>query len=206
MHRCIVICAGEYGQIDFFPSQDDFIICCDAGYLAAERLGITPDLLVGDFDSYSGALPEKIEVLRFPVEKDDTDSILALREGLKRGYMDFVLLFALGGRLDHTYANLQALAFLEEYGASGTIIGPHDTVRLLKNGTVDIARREGYTISIFAYSGDAVGVSLRGMKYPLKNATVTEKFPIGLGNYITAPVGGISVLSGTLLVIESKIN
>lgn len=205
-HRCVVFCAGEEGEIDFTVTPEDFVICCDAGYLAAKRRGITPDLLIGDFDSYREPLPESVETLHFPVEKDDTDSMLALREGLRRGYKQFVLLFALGGRLDHTLANLQALAFLEEFGASGLIVGPRDRVQLLKNGTLDIPRRSAYTFSIFAYSGKAIGVTLKGMQYPLNDAVVTETFPIGLGNHIIEPTGRVSVLDGMLLVVESKIN
>lgn len=204
--RCVVFCAGEEGEIDFTVMPEDFIICCDAGFAAAKRRGITPDLLIGDFDSYREPLPETVETLHFPVEKDDTDSMLALREGLRRGYKRFVLLFALGGRLDHTLANLQALAFLEDFGASGLIIGPRDRVQLLKNGTLDIPRRGGYTVSIFAYSGKAIGVTLKGMQYPLNDAVVTDTFPIGLGNHIIEPTGRVSVLDGTLLVVESKIN
>lgn len=204
--RCVVFCAGEEGEIDFAVTPEDFVICCDAGYLAAKGRGITPDLLIGDFDSYREPLPDSVETLHFPVEKDDTDSMLALREGLRRGYKEFVLLFALGGRLDHTLANLQALAFLEEFGASGLIIGPRDRVQLLKNGTLDIPRRSAYTLSIFAYGGKAIGVTLKGMQYPLNDAVVTETFPIGLGNHIIEPVGRVSVLDGLLLVVESKIN
>ena len=204
--RCVIFCAGEEGDIDFSVSPEDFIICCDAGLAAAKRRGVTPDLLIGDFDSYREPLPDSVETLRFPVEKDDTDSMLALREGLRRGYRQFVLLFALGGRLDHTLANLQALAFLDDFGASGMLIGPRDRVQLLKNGALDVPRNSAYTFSIFAYAGKAVGVTLKGMQYPLHNAVVTETFPIGLGNHIVEPVGRVSVLDGTLLVVESKIN
>lgn len=204
--RCVVFCAGEDGELSFLPAQGDFIICCDAGYTAAKRRGITPDLLIGDFDSYHEPLPDTIETVRFPVEKDDTDSMLALREGLKRGYKQFVILFALGGRLDHTLANLQSLSFLEEHGASGMIVGPCDTVQLLTNGTLSIPRRDGYTFSIFAFCGAAMGVNLKGMQYPLHEATITEAFPIGLGNHIIEPVASVSVSNGTLLVVESKIN
>ena len=203
---CVFFCAGYEGYIDFSVNPEDFVICCDAGFAAAQRRGITPDLLIGDFDSYRAPLPESVETLRFPVEKDDTDSMLALREGLRRGYKRFVLLFSLGGRLDHTLANIQALAFLEELGATGMLIGPNDRVQLLKNGTLGIPRDSAYTLSIFAYGGKAIGVTLKGMQYPLNNAVVTETFPVGLGNHIIAPTGRISVLDGTLLVVESKIN
>lgn len=203
--RCVVICAGEQGDIDFEFAESDFIICCDAGYKAARRLGVTPDILIGDFDSYDEPLPKDIKTIRFPVEKDDTDGMLALREGLRRGFNSFALLFSLGGRLDHTMANIQALAFLEQNGAHGELIGPFDRVRLLKNGALDIPQREGYNFSIFAFGGAAHGVTLTGMQYPLDNATVTETFPIGMGNHITSPVGRVSVSNGRLLVMESKI-
>lgn len=204
--RCIIFCAGEEGELPFEITEQDFIICCDAGFEAAERKGVLPDLILGDFDSCHGKPPKGVEIMRYPVEKDDTDSMLALREGLRRGYRSFVLLFSLGGRLDHTIANLQTLAFLEENDAQGILIGPRDTVRLLKNSEVEIHKREGYTLSIFAFRGTAYGVTLTGMQYPLQNATVTEAFPIGLGNHIVNPIGKISVSNGTLLVVESLIN
>ena len=206
MQRCIIFCAGERGEIDFSFRDDDFVICCDAGFKAACEMGIEPDLIMGDFDSYSEKLPDGIKTMRFPVEKDDTDSMLAVREGLKRGYREFVLLFPLGGRLDHTYANIQTLAFLLEHGAEGILIGPRDTVRLLRNGTLILDRKENKTFSLFAFMGTAKGVSLSGMQYSLDNAEVTEAFPIGLGNHILEPQGTVTVTDGTLLIIESEIN
>ena len=206
MQRCIIFCAGERGEIDFSFRDDDFVICCDAGFKAACEMGIEPDLIMGDFDSYSEKLPDGIKTMRFPVEKDDTDSMLAVREGLKRGYREFVLLFPLGGRLDHTYANIQTLAFLLEHGAEGILIGPRDTVRLLRNGTLILDRKENKTFSLFAFMGTAKGVSLSGMQNSLDNAEVTEAFPIGLGNHILEPQGTVTVTDGTLLIIESEIN
>ncbi len=206
MPRCIIFCAGERGAIDFTLETDDFVICCDAGFKAAEEMGITPDLIMGDFDSYSGELPKNIETVRFPVEKDDTDSMLAVKEGLKRGYRNFILLFPLGGRLDHTISNIQTLAFLLEHDACGILIGPYDIVRLIRNETLILDRKADRTFSLFAFMGTARGVSLSGMQYPLDNAEVTESFPIGLGNHILEPRGSVTVTDGTLLIIESKIN
>lgn len=209
MKRCVVFCAGETGPLPAGVSitPEDFVIACDAGCQNARALGTVPHLLMGDFDSLTGALPEGIETLRFPVEKDDTDSMLALREGLRRGYRSFVLLFSLGGRLDHTVANLQALAFLQEQGAEGMLVGPNDTVRLLAAPqSLTLPRREGFTLSVFAYGGTAHGVTLTGMQYPLCEATVTTAFPIGLGNHILEPTGRIDLREGRLLVIESRIN
>ncbi|MEG1774722.1 MAG: thiamine diphosphokinase, partial [Oscillospiraceae bacterium] len=109
MARCVIVCAGERGALEFSSRPDDFVICCDEGLNAAKEIGLRPDLLLGDFDSIQTPLPQDILTMRFPVEKDDTDSMLAVREGLRRGCTEFVLLFSLGGRLDHTLANIQAL-------------------------------------------------------------------------------------------------
>ncbi len=209
MRRCVVFCAGEAGPLPpgFSIREDDLLIACDAGYRNAIRMGVIPHLLMGDFDSLDGALPDGIETVRFPVEKDDTDSMLALREGLRRGCRSFVLLFPLGGRLDHTIANIQTLAFLQEHGADGMLLGPDDTVRLLTGpASLSLPRREGMTLSVFAYGCEARGVTLTGMQYPLQDAVVTDSFPIGLGNHILSPEGGISLREGRLLVIESRIN
>ena len=208
MKRCIVFCAGEAGPLPsgFCIGPEELVIACDAGYRSAREAGVLPHLLIGEFDSLGEQLPEGIETLRFPVEKDDTDGMLALREGLRRGFRRFVLFFALGGRLDHTIANLQALAFLQEHEAEGMLIGPNDTVRLLTPGSLTLPRQDGFTLSIFAYGGEARGVTLTGMQYPLREATVTTAFPIGLGNHILAEEGRIDLRQGKLLVVESRIN
>lgn len=203
--RCVIFCAGEDGELPFAFEREDYIICCDAGLNAAKRRGITPNLIVGDFDSYLQEAPKGIETLRFPVEKDDTDSMLAVREGLSRGFSDFILLCSLGGRLDHTIANIQTLVFIKENGGEGQLIGPDDTARLLCNGSLDILRREGYTFSLFALGEKCEGVTLSGMQYPLNDATVTNGFPIGLGNHIMEPSATVSVKCGTLLIVESKL-
>ena len=144
-------------------------------------------------------------VLRFPVEKDDTDSMLAVREGLHRGYRDFVLYGALGGRLDHTLANVQTLLFLGRRGGSGLLDGEKETVTLVRNETRAFLRREGVSFSVLAFEGAARGVTLRGVQYPLTDAVLTESFPLGHGNRITEEKALVSVRDGALLVIESKI-
>jgi thiamine pyrophosphokinase len=192
--------------VDFSQREGDFVICCDAGLQAAQKWGISPDLIVGDFDSAEPPAESDVPVLRFLVMKDNTDSMLAAREGLRRGFEDFVLLFSLGGRLDHTVANIQTLAFLKEHGAQGALIGPRDTVRLLRNEKIHIPRREGRTLSVFAYEGQARGVTLKGVLYPLVDATLDISFPLGVGNHVTAPKATVSVADGTLLLIESQLN
>ncbi|MEG2173866.1 MAG: thiamine diphosphokinase [Oscillospiraceae bacterium] len=205
MCRCVVVCAGERSCADFIALPGDFVICCDDGLSAARQIGLTPDLLIGDFDSLTGPLPPEIETLRFPVEKDDTDSMLAVREGLRRGYRDFILLFSLGGRLDHTIANVQTLAFLLCHGASGRLVGPRDEVFLLHNTSVHLPRRTTHTLSLFAWNGAALGVTLRGVQYPLTDHTLTSDFPLGVGNSIIEEEAILSVTDGTLLVICSAL-
>lgn len=205
MKRCVIVCAGEKGELAFSQTPEDFVICCDAGYLTAQERGIAPDLLLGDFDSYEGELPDDLPVQRFPVEKDDTDTMLALREGLRRGYREFLLLFSLGGRLDHTIANLQCLAFLAAHGARGELWGPQDRVYWVENTVRRFPHRPGYNLSVFCYGAAAEEVTLTGVQYPLSHGRLTNRFPIGLGNHITADEAVVSVGNGTLLVLESEI-
>jgi thiamine pyrophosphokinase len=203
MNRCIVICAGETGPIEDEYLSGNLIISCDDGYRIAEEMGIKPHILIGDFDSLSSPLPAGAEIIRFPVEKDDTDSMLAVKEGLKRGFRDFVLVFSLGGRLDHTVANIQLLGFLCDNGAKGQLVGPRDRVMLVKNETVRIKKRPGETLSVFAWERDARGVSLRGVYYPLENAVISARNPIGACNKITGDEAFIAVEDGILLIVCS---
>ena len=205
MKRCVVVCAGEYGPIEYERLDGDFVICCDGGYKAAVKMGLKPDLLVGDFDSLQEPLPKNVGILRFPVEKDDTDSMLAVREGLRLGYSRFVLLFSLGGRLDHTIANLQLLGFLLNHKAKGELIGPNDRVFLLHNETLTLKQKPNETLSVFAWEQDANGVTLEGVQYPLKKASLQVRFPLGAGNHITGGQAKIEVEDGMLLVVCSHV-
>ncbi len=203
---CLIVAGGEAGEPDLsvLCRQKPFVIAADSGYTTAKRLGIAVDLLVGDFDS--SAFPEDYrgEAIRTPAEKDDTDTMLAVRLALARGFTDITILGGLGGRLDHTMANIQTLAYLLEHGAAGRIFTQDCEVRLLCAGEYQFPRRAGFTLSVFAYGGALEGVTLRGVKYPLKNARITDGFPIGISNEITADYAGISFLSGKMLVIQAN--
>lgn len=203
--RCVILCAGEFGEIDFNFCQTDFIIAADGGMDYAQKTGVTPDLIMGDFDSAEMPIPACIAIERFNPEKDDSDSILCVREGLKRGYNDFVLLYSLGNRLDHTIANLQTLSFIAEQGATGLLVGVFDTAFLIKRSKI-IQKKDGYSVSIFAWGKDAKGVSLTGMKYPLKDFTISTSYPIGLSNVITENEAHIEISDGELLIVQSKIS
>lgn len=202
--RCLIFCSMPPGEaID--RREGDFVIACDKGALYARQAGILPDLLIGDFDSWDGELAG-IEKKRFPVEKDDTDSMLAVREGLSRGFSEFILFGALGGRLDHTLANLQTLLFLGEHGASGMLVGEGERITMVQNGSRLFLRRAGVSFSVLAFGGTARGVTLEGTYYPLQNGVLTERFPLGHGNRITAEAARVTVTDGTLFVIESRLD
>lgn len=120
MPTCYIVGAGDFTPRGFAPVPGDLVLAADGGYRALYSLGYTPDLLLGDFDSLGDLpLPPDLPVLRFPARKDDTDTGLALRHGLDRGFRDFALYGCAGGRVDHLLANLQSMARVSRLGATG---------------------------------------------------------------------------------------
>ena len=201
MPNCIIFCAGELNHPVERPKNDDYVIAADGGYRHTERLGITPNAILGDFDSL-GFVPEGAEV--FPVEKDDTDAMLAVRHGLKKGCDTFYIYGGMEGqRLDHTIANLQTLLYLEERGAMGFLFGKRQIATVIKNDTLHIPDCKG-TVSVFAMGGVANGVSIRGLKYVTENITLSPGFPLGVSNHGLGEDAEISVTDGRLLVIYDR--
>ncbi len=202
MSRCVVFGAGEMpSKINILP--DDFIICADGGIEIAKRFGITNFIAIGDFDSYSGEVLSDYKVL--PSEKDDTDLIAAINIGIERGFKEFVLYGCLGGRLDHTIANIQTLGFLNERNASGVLISDYCKVILLDNAEVVVYNDNNYRyISVFAFGGVASGVTIKGLKYEAENIDFSDSYPLGVSNEFLETSGKISVSSGKLLIIFTK--
>lgn len=180
------------------------VLCADAGYRHAAPLGVVPTLLVGDFDSFElpGELPENLTVLRFPSQKDDTDTMLAIKEGMERGATNFVIAGGLDGRLDHTLANLSALAYLAQRGCTGTLVSENAQITILPPGEYELDRQPDKKLSVFAWGGAVIGLKEKGVEYPLGGITLRPDFPLGVGNTITEPVAEISFHSGLLLVME----
>lgn len=197
---CVILGAGPVSETPDIP-KDCFVIAADGGYSLLGGLGLEADLAVGDFDSL-GYVPAAKEVVRHPVMKDDTDTMLAVREGLRRGFTEFLILGGLGGRLDHTLANLQTLAFLAGRGCSGLLFGDGGLcVTAFRDGVLRFPPAARGTISVFAYGGAASGVYLEGLKYPLTDATLTPDFPLGVSNEFTERPASVTVRSGMLLVL-----
>ena len=202
--QCLIITGGEFAP--FVPPEEGcFVIACDRGYEHARRAGIRPDLVVGDLDSCRVELESGVPLRRLPVEKDDTDTMSALRLALSEGFRDIRLVCALGGRLDHLLANLQSLAFAAARGASVRIESPDTEIRTLRNGSLRLPRREGYSLSVFAVDGVCRGLCIRGAKYTLEDAELRPDFPLGASNEWSAEEAEITLREGTLLIVESRI-
>ena len=205
--RCVIFAAGPMEAPErlremWSREADDLIIAADGGLRNAALLGVTPSLVLGDMDSLESAqVPEGARL--YPVRKDDTDTMLAIKTGLEEGCREFLLFGALGGRLDHTYANIQSLAYLLEQGASGTLLDGGHLCTMVRDGSVvlDTAFRH---LSVFSYSDRCEGVSESGTGYTLSGAELTSSFPLGVSNYqLKGERAVISVEKGTLLLILS---
>lgn len=202
MKSCIIFCAGGFAGLAAPIEKDDYIIAADGGLSHTTALGLTPNAVLGDFDSL-GYTPEN--AILFPVEKDDTDAMLAVRHGLEKGYKTFCLYGTLDGpRVDHTVANLQTLQFLADRGATGYLIGTTQIATLLQNGKLSFPEGCNGTISVFCFGEDAEGVTLEGLHYPLEKGRLTAGFPLGVSNHFTGKPATVSVEKGTLLVIYDR--
>lgn len=197
MGVCYIVGAGE-GFVPFSVSEGDLVIAADGGcrYLAAH--GILPHVVIGDMDSCD-TLPMGVPLLRHPVRKDDTDMGLALHYALSRGYRTLVMLGALGGREDHTFANYHLLFDAKQQGADVRIVSENTEVRCIQNEEVTFRGHEGDTLSVFAYGGEAHGVTLRGTSYSLSNGTLTPAFPLGVSNAFVGERVTVCVRDGALL-------
>lgn len=199
MGTCVIVNAGEFTGLIEPICPDDLLIAADGGFAHLARLGLTPDGVLGDFDSL-GYVPEDAKI--FPVEKDDTDSMLAVRYGLKLGYKRFLLYGSLDGpRLDHTIANFQTLQFLADRGAEGWLVGTNYLATVVKNSSIRFDANAAGIISVFCMGADAQGVTIKGLHYPLEKSTLTAGFPLGVSNHFTGQEAEISVEKGSLLIL-----
>ena len=204
MKKCVIFCAAGFDGLAAPIENNDIVIAADGGLLHTQRLGITPDVILGDFDSL-GFVPEGANV--FPVEKDDTDAMLAVRRGLAMGCREFLLYGSLDGkRLDHTVANFQTLQFLADHGAVGYLIGADHMVTVLKNGTLSFPPDADGILSVFCLGADATGVNIEGLQYILKDGTLSPGFPLGVSNHFIGSTARISVKRGSLLLIWDRKN
>ena len=200
MKRCFIFAAGTFYGLRERPAAGDLVIAADAGYRTCLREGIVPDLVLGDFDSMEQP-SELANVRRVPVEKDDTDTMLAVKTALEQGCTTVYLYGGTGGkRLDHTLANLQTLLYLRRNGARGYLYDDDFVWTAIENEGISIERTvEWGLLSAFCLGERAAGIRLKGVQYPLEDGTLTPDFPLGVSNHILEEEAHISVRRGALL-------
>ena len=207
MEKCLIVGGGKISDNEWLRSvskQYDFIIASDKGYTTLKRADIAIDIAIGDFDSL-GYVPDDVKVIKLKVEKDDTDTMSAVRYALDNGAKEITLAGGIGGRLDHTIANIQTLSFIVSHNAVGRLIDENNEIIGLASGEYEFKRRKGYSLSVFAMSDEVTGLCEKGVKYPLNNALLTNKFPLGVSNEIIKDSAFISFKSGIALVCFSKL-
>lgn len=205
--RCVIIGSAPIAVPESLKSRiqpEDFILCADGGVAAALRMNLRPDLIIGDFDSYSGSLPGNAEVVRLPVHKDDTDLMYSIKEALGRGFTEFLLLGATGGRLDHTLASISALQYLAAHGACGVLADEKNEVSLYPEGSFLIQGRRGDLLSVFPWGTPSCNVTYEQLEYPLDHQDLYSSEPTGVSNCMLADQVCIHVHKGPVLVVLSK--
>ena len=208
MRRCVIFGGGELKDIRFTQSllrEDDYIVCADRGYAYCAAMGRKPDLILGDFDSYSGKLPPGCEVLRYPIEKDDTDTMLAVKEAIRREFADILMLGMLGGRLDHTLANIQLLCHMADAGEQGYLVDGQVAVTAVAKARCCLPPTLRGRVSIFAQGGEATGVTLSGFHYPLSEACLSSLMPLGVSNEAVGPAPWVQVRAGRLVILYPRL-
>ena len=209
MRRCVIVggaSIGDYRTVGAMLRQGDYVIYCDCGLRHMDGLGAEPDLIVGDFDSYSN--PEMgTETIVLPCEKDDTDTVFAVKEAIKRGFEDFLLVGVVGERLDHTLGNVSILLMLDSTGKKGTIIDDYSEIEIVSDRCEKpcIIDDSYVYFSLINISGTARGVTIRGAKYPLENAEITCEYQYGVSNEVLpGSTAEVSVGEGRLLLVKVR--
>ena len=200
MKTCYIFSAVEMKNNFPKPDKDDLIIAADAGYLNVQKAGLRPDVIIGDFDS-SEKPSTDTPIETFPILKDDTDTMLAIKYGFNSGYKRFAIYGGLGGeRTDHTIANIQSLAYIADHGGEGFLVGENETFTLIKNSSITLHSEKGKTLSVFAYGGIAEGISIKGAVYETDNLTLSPFFPLGVSNKFKENTAAVGVKNGCVLI------
>lgn len=204
MSKALIISSyGEHlNKVDLSKLEFDHVICADAGYLIANELGITPDTLIGDFDSME--LPEGLDAIVLPKEKDLTDTEAACDWAIRHGFNEITMLGGLGGRFDHTMGNIGLLAKCSKAKVPVTIIDGQNKVYMLRPGIHSIAK-DGYKyLGIVSYDTVTKGINLDGVKYPVKNEILNNDTTYGVSNEIVENEAKLSFTQGSLLVVQTR--
>ena len=204
MKRCIIVGGADINNYAYIRSclhEDDFIVFCDSGLKHLEPLQVKPDLIVGDFDSHENPHLD-VETIVLPCEKDDTDTVFAVKEAVKRGFDDFLLIGVIGARLDHTLGNVSILLYLDSHGKKGCIIDDYSEMEIVSDKPLSIYDRYAF-FSLLNITGCANGISIIGAKYPLNDAEISCEYQYGISNEVLpGETATVSVKHGKLLLIR----
>ena len=206
MKRCVIVGGADINNYEYIKSclhNDDFIVFCDSGLKHLESLQVKPGLIVGDFDSHDNPYLD-VETIVLPCEKDDTDTVFAVKEALKRGFDNFLLIGVVGARLDHTLGNVSILLMLDRAGKKGKIIDDYSEMEIVSNEPAYI--QDSYSFfSLLNISGIARGITIINAKFPLNNDEITCEYQYGISNEVLpGRTARVFVREGKLLLIKVK--
>ena len=206
MKRCVIVGGAGINNYDYIRSRlyvDDYIVFCDSGLRHLEPLQVKPSLIVGDFDSHDNPHLD-VETIVLPCEKDDTDTVFAVKEAIKRGFDDFLLIGVVGARLDHTLGNVSILLYLDSIGKKGIIIDDYSEMEIVSNEPAYIEDSYAF-FSLLNVSGTAKGITIENAKYLLNNAEITCEYQYGVSNEVLpGKTAKVSILEGKLLLIKDR--
>lgn len=203
MGICYIVGAGDCEKLDFIKNEADLLIAADGGYMHIIKNGMQPDVVIGDFDSL-GKIPDAENVVKLNPVKDITDMHAAAEEGIKRGFREFMLCGATGGRLDHTLANIQLIASLSQKGFPASIADGDRIITAVTDSEIRFDSSKKGFISVFSHTDKSEGVFEKGLKYTLENTELTNSFSLGVSNEFIGEESVISVKKGTLIIIYNK--
>lgn len=206
MKRCVIVGGADINNYDYIRGRlcaDDYIVFCDSGLRHLEPLEVKPSLIVGDFDSHDNPYLD-VETIVLPCEKDDTDTVFAVKEAIKRGFDDFLLIGVVGARLDHTLGNVSILLYLDSIGKKGIIIDDYSEMEIVSNEPAYIEDSYAF-FSLLNVFGTAKGITIENAKYLLNNAEITCEYQYGVSNEVLpGKTAKVSVLKGKLLLIKDR--
>ena len=204
MKRCVIIGGADIQNYSFIREKiqpGDYCIFCDSGLKHLDALHVTPALITGDFDSHENPLLD-VETIVLPCEKDDTDTVFAVKEALRRGFDDFLLVGVIGARLDHTLGNVSILLYLDSSGKKGCIIDDYSEMEIVSRKPAIVGGQYSF-FSLLNISGAARGITITGAKYPLDHAEISCEYQYGISNEVLpGKEAVISVEYGRLLLIK----
>ena len=204
MGRCVIVGGADINNYGFIRGKlctDDYVIFCDSGLKHLKQLQVKPGLIVGDFDSHENPHLD-VETIVLPHEKDDTDTVFAVKEAIKRGFDNFLLIGVVGARLDHTLGNVSILLYLDSLGKKGCIIDDYSEMEIVSETPVSIIDDYSF-FSLLNITGCAKGITITGAKYPLADAEISCEYQYGVSNEVLrGETASVSVEHGKLLLIK----